>query len=96
MTLLMPIVFRSTVFEVLVTFCLSLRSNVVTVWQFVSVLVKSSKMKMFEMCGSGFLYMFVLADFFSDAVSDCLAHALAKSVAIVADVELRGCRASRI
>ena len=27
-------------------------------------------MKMFEMCGSGFLYMFVLADFFSDAVSD--------------------------
>ncbi|MEJ6516215.1 MAG: hypothetical protein QMC01_02195 [Pseudomonadales bacterium] len=53
-------------------------------------------MKMFEMCGSGFLYMFVLADFFSDAVSDCLAHALAKSVATVADVELRGCRASRI
>lgn len=39
MTLLMPIVFRSTVFEVPVTFCLSLRSNVVTVWQFVSVLV---------------------------------------------------------
>ena len=53
-------------------------------------------MKMFEMCGSGFLYMFVLADFFSDAVSDCLAPALAKSVAIVADVELRGWRASRI